>query len=92
MGMDSFDATTSQPSPIGDGQDVNALVVHDLIQRSLAGEKKYGARLKTHNGRNPLIDAYQEALDLAVISPASDCGTEIVRFPYKTLDRLPVIC
>ena len=66
MGMDSFDAVKPQPKPSGDGQDVTSLVVEDLLARSDAGEKKYGTRLKTFNGRNPLVDAYQEALDLAV--------------------------
>jgi len=64
--MDSFDASAAQPSPVGGGQDVTALVVADLQARSAAGQKKYGTVLKTHNGRNPLIDAYQEALYLAV--------------------------
>lgn len=30
------------------------------------GEQKYGTRLQTFNGRNALIDAYQEALDLVM--------------------------
>jgi hypothetical protein len=30
------------------------------------GIAKYGTPLQTFNGRDPLIDAYQEALDLAV--------------------------
>lgn len=34
-----------------------------LTERAEAGEKKYGTRLQTFNGRNALIDAYQEAQD-----------------------------
>ena len=30
------------------------------------GEAEYGERLKPHNGRDALLDAYQEALDLAM--------------------------
>jgi hypothetical protein len=69
MSLDSFTntpATTAQPSPTGDGLDVTAMVVIDLQRRSAMGEKKYGTKLKTHNGRNALIDAYQEALDLCL--------------------------
>jgi len=29
-------------------------------------ERKYGTVLKTHNGRNALMDAYQEALNLCM--------------------------
>jgi hypothetical protein len=56
----------SQPAPTGDGKIVVDAVMRDLEQRSVDGEKKYGTKLKTFNGRNPLIDAYQEALDLVM--------------------------
>lgn len=36
----------------------------DLNSRATVGLEKYGTRLKTHNGRNALNDAYQEVLDL----------------------------
>jgi hypothetical protein len=38
----------------------------DLEFRREMGILKYGGELKTHNGRDALIDAYQEALDLAL--------------------------
>ena len=38
-------------------------VASDLERRAEVGSKKYGTRLKTHNGRNPDFDAYQELLD-----------------------------
>lgn len=34
--------------------------------RDLMGRSKYGTPLRVHNGREPLVDALQEALDLAV--------------------------
>lgn len=40
--------------------------VADLRERALAGEKKYGTPLRAHNGRDALVDAYQEALDLVM--------------------------
>ncbi len=42
------------------------LVVDDMKERDRIGEKKYGRRLQAHNGRDPLIDAFQEHLDLIV--------------------------
>lgn len=41
-------------------------VVSDIIMRAHVGKEKYGTFLMTNNGRNPLVDAYQEALDLVV--------------------------
>lgn len=46
------------------GADYHERVAEDLERRAEVGTKKYGTRLKTNNGRNPLFDAYQEALDL----------------------------
>lgn len=42
------------------------LVLLDMADRDLKGAEKYGTRLQPHNGRDFLLDAYQEALDLAV--------------------------
>lgn len=77
MGMDSVAgvtgddiganvATAAQASPTGDGINVTDLVISDLRARSEAGTRKYGTPLKTHNGRNAMIDAYQEACDLTM--------------------------
>ena len=38
-------------------------VANDHEKRIDMGEKKYGQRLRTNNGRDWLLDAYQEALD-----------------------------
>jgi hypothetical protein len=40
------------------------LVIMDINKRDAFGVKKYGFRLQPFNGRDPLWDAYQEALDL----------------------------
>jgi len=42
------------------------LVKKDIEERDSIGEKKYGTRLQPFNGRDVLVDAYQEALDLVV--------------------------
>jgi hypothetical protein len=68
-------AAKSQPLPTGNGIDVavevardmrgwgHAQIADDIEARIRMGEKKYGTRLKTHNGRNAMLDLYQEALD-----------------------------
>ena len=61
-----MDTVTPQPSPVGDGESVTDKVISDLKKRREGGIKKYGTELKTCNGRDALIDAYQEALDLSL--------------------------
>ncbi len=41
-------------------------ILRDMDSRDQQGEAKYGVRLQASNGRDHLVDAYQEALDLAV--------------------------
>ena len=59
-------ATAKQSAPKGSGNPILGMVLADLTNRALEGTKKYGEPLKARNGRNPLWDAYQEALDLAM--------------------------
>ena len=59
-------ATAKQSAPKGSGNPILGMVLADLTNRALEGADKYGEPLKAHNGRNPLWDAYQEALDLAM--------------------------
>jgi hypothetical protein len=40
-------------------------LIQDIQDRVALGEKRYGTKLMTGNGRNALIDAYQEVLDAA---------------------------
>jgi len=58
------DPNQPEPAPTGNGIPITPLVIEDLKRRSEAGEKKYGTVLRAHNGRDCLVDAYQEALDL----------------------------
>lgn len=51
------------------GSDAAALqaeLIADMEAREAAGLTKYGTRLQAGNGRDALLDAYQEALDCAV--------------------------
>jgi hypothetical protein len=43
-----------------------SLVIEDMHGRDIAGLGTYGVRLTAFNGRDPLQDAYEEALDMAV--------------------------
>jgi len=71
-----IDAALRQQLPTGDGQDVAyevvrllstdpalSVLISDIESRVASGEKKYGTRLKTDNGRNVDLDLYQEVLD-----------------------------
>lgn len=53
-----------QPKPKGDGQEIWPLVLEDMKDKVRLGARKYGTVLKTDNGRDALLDAYQEAIDL----------------------------
>jgi len=59
--------STRQPKPRHNNNPaVWDLVLQDIKDRDSAGRIKYGTRLQPNNGRDPLVDAYQEALDLVV--------------------------
>jgi hypothetical protein len=56
-----------QPPPIpNDHTSVWDLVIADMAERDRIGVLRYGTPLQPHNGRDALVDAYQECLDLAV--------------------------
>lgn len=58
---------TDQPKPVAnDGIPVWELVIADMKERDRIGRERYGTPLQAGNGRDALVDAYQEALDLAV--------------------------
>ena len=59
-------AATPEPRPHKGQQDILPKVIEDLRARGIVGRNKYGTTLQTNNGRDALIDAYQEALDLAM--------------------------
>lgn len=61
------DYTREQEMPVPTvGPAMWDLVIEDMHKKDKAGECKYGVRLQAFNGRDPLVDAYQEVLDLAV--------------------------
>lgn len=57
----------TQQAPIKNGsKPVWNMVIEDMYKRAQDGEKKYGTPLQAFNGRDPLVDAYEEVLDLCV--------------------------
>lgn len=55
----------SAPQP-NDKPAVWSLVISDMQARDQEGRRRYGTPLQPHNGRDALVDAYQELLDAAV--------------------------
>jgi hypothetical protein len=75
----SSSLNTPQPEPgAGEGAEVWPTITEntnlalpewlavDMRERNRIGTAKYGTPLRVWNGRHPVIDAYQEALDLIV--------------------------
>jgi len=58
--------TRPEKDPVEGKDSVTDALIGDLKERREMGVEKYGTELKTHNGRNALVDAYQEALDLCL--------------------------
>jgi hypothetical protein len=55
-----------QPEPKPGSGDMWACVIGDMHARRVLGIERYGTVLQANNGRDVLMDAYHEALDLAV--------------------------
>ena len=62
---DNLNQEQSPPTQ-GTGPDCWQLVLADMAERRELGIAKYGTPLQPDNGRDGLVDAYQEVLDLAV--------------------------
>ena len=59
-------AAEVQAAPVAGGREVLPDLIALLTERSDFGLRKYGTRLRTHNGRDAYLDALQELLDLFV--------------------------
>lgn len=94
MAMDSV-ATRQEPAPTGHGADITDLVLKDLADRREAGVKKYGTPLRAFNGRNALVDAYQESLDQVLylrqrITENGERGDAATATEIETTDQITV--
>lgn len=73
-------ASVEQPMPTrSERPAIVDLVLVDIKERDRIGQERYGTRLQAHNGRDALVDAYQEALDLAIYlrQAIEERGTEV---------------
>lgn len=62
-----MNAAEKEPAPMPNEKPfIQDLVLKDIEARKAYGLKKYGTLLQPDNGRDALMDAYQEALDLVV--------------------------
>lgn len=56
-----------QPLPVvNDHPDIQAAVIADIEERRKVGISRYGTALQPNNGRDMLLDAYEEAMDLTI--------------------------
>lgn len=84
-----------QPAPQpNDRPSIQSLVRQDLEEREQVGIQRYGTPLQPHNGRDALVDAYQEALDLACyirqeIQERRDSAAWTLRDVAERIDRGP---
>lgn len=54
----------SQPMPTrNDHEDIQSMVIDDIGARRLIGIRRYGTALQPNNGRDALVDLYEELLD-----------------------------
>lgn len=62
-----MDANKPEPKPVPtEERPTWELVIEDMRERDRAGRAKYGTPLQPNNGRNSLVDLYQELLDATV--------------------------
>lgn len=79
-----------QPPPEPNGsRPVWELVVEDMRERDRVGRERYGVPLQANNGRDALVDGYQECLDMAVY--LRQAIEERVR-PATAPDRPKIVC
>ena len=65
FGENQSHADSTQPEPVRSEHSVSVTdaVIKDMVDRRELGTKKYGVELLSNNGRDALLDAYQESLD-----------------------------
>jgi hypothetical protein len=60
-------AGDTQPMPVrSDRPDIQSMVIADIERRRQVGIERYGTALQPHNGRNALLDLYEELIDAAM--------------------------
>lgn len=59
-------AAQNEPMPQPGTIEIAPLVMADIEARVQMGQQKYNTTLQANNGRDALMDAYQEAIDLVM--------------------------
>lgn len=78
-----------QPPPQPSQGDMWRTVINDMEKRRLTGIDRYGTPLQAHNGRDALVDAYQEGLDFVVyLRQAIEEVRELRTAARRAIDRL----
>ena len=88
------DVVAIYPSPGVDDSSVAAQVIGDMRARDRVGRERYGMPLTTGNGRDHLVDLYQELLDATAYAKAEVLkhGTdEVGSLYYRLLSNLMVV-
>jgi hypothetical protein len=79
-----------QPLPSGGRECVQDRLIEAIRERRNLGVERYGQPLMTHNGRDALQDAWEEAVDLTVyltqLRMEADDRAEAVRLLRNWLD------
>ncbi|MFD4569351.1 hypothetical protein ACFWOX_33940 [Streptomyces sp. NPDC058467] len=87
------DAERDQPLPTPGQQSVQDALIGAVQERRAYGIRKYGRPLETHNGRDALTDAWEEALDLVtyLTQMRLERGDQLpAAVPSATTDRTDV--
>lgn len=61
-----MNAAKNEPKPKPGNIEIAPLVLFDIQSRIEMGMQKYNTTLQANNGRDALMDAYQEAIDLVM--------------------------
>ena len=62
----TLDKDHQQPLPKKGDVVIYNLVIDDIMNKADRGKQKYGTYLQSNNGRDALLDAYEEAIDLVM--------------------------
>lgn len=77
-----------QPAPKpNDTQPIHEQVIEDIKRRAEVGKQNYGTYLQANNGRDSLLDAYEEAQDKALYLKQAILERDALRAELARLQR-----
>lgn len=66
FGVNTSHTDSTQPKPQAGQESITDAVIGDLLARREHGVRKYGTELQSHNGRDAMVEIYQELIDSVV--------------------------